>query len=173
MCHTSPPTICEGATPLLSNTFTACFMAPYLFSSSGRRVGVGRADLDRRVFLQAGLELTDDPHHRVGDPGIVRAHVALLLQVGEEVDDLRQRESLRRVVHVILPDKMRLPVPPLDGGKPVSHVGGESFAVGVLLLAEEEVQLIHAVNRAILRDFCSAHAREGREGSPRYGRSRC
>ncbi len=100
-------------------------------------------------------------------------HVALLLQVGEEVDDFRQREFQRRVVHVLLPDQVRLPVPPLDGGQLVGHVGRESFAIGVLLFAEEEIQLVHAVNRAILRDFRSAHAREGREADPRCGRSRC
>src|SRR5208337_3289245 len=38
----------------------------------------------------------------------------------------------------------------------------ESFAIGGLLLAEEEIQLVNAINRAILRHFRSAYAGEGR-----------
>ena len=69
-------------------------------------VWVRRARLDRRVFLQASLELTDDLLHGLPDPTIGHVHVALLLQIGEKVDNLRQGKFLRRVVHVFLPEQV-------------------------------------------------------------------
>src|ERR1019366_3201089 len=127
-----------------------------------RNIRVGRGEFDRRIFLQAFLEITDDLRHRIGDPRVIDAHVALLLQIGKEVDELGQRQSQRWVVHVHLPYKMRFPVPPLDGGQTVSHIGGEAFAVGRLLFAKEEVQLVYSVNCTILRDLCATYAGEGR-----------
>ncbi len=59
-------------------------------------------------------------------------------------------------------NQVHFPIPPLDGGQTVSHVGEESFTVGGFLLAEEEIQLVHVISRAILRDLCSAHTGEGR-----------
>ncbi len=50
----------------------------------------------------------------------------------------------------------------LTADKPVGDVGGKSLTVGGFLFAEEEIQLIHAVNRAILWDFRSPNVREGR-----------
>jgi hypothetical protein len=66
-----------------------------------RRVRVGCADFDWRILLQAGLKLTDDLRYRVGDSSVVRANVALLFPVGKQVDDLRQRQLLRHVVHAV------------------------------------------------------------------------
>jgi hypothetical protein len=44
----------------------------------------------------------------------------------------------------------------------VSDVDRKSFAVGVLLFAQEEIQLIDTVNRAILRNLRSTHTGKGR-----------
>src|SRR5829696_518636 len=60
---------------------------------------------------------------------ILGTDVALLPQIGEQVDDLRQRKLLRRVVHVLLPDQMRFPVPPFYGRQPVGDVGGKSLTI--------------------------------------------
>src|SRR5262247_3859240 len=87
--------------------------------------------------------------------------VALLLQIGEKVDDFWQWEGQRRVIHFNLPDKVDLPVSPLDRRQPISHVGRKTFAVRALLLAQEKLQLIDTVNRAILRNIRSANPREG------------
>jgi hypothetical protein len=61
---------------------------------------VRRAGFDWRIFLQAFLKLSEDFEHAVGDASDVRSHVALFLQVGEDIDQLRQRESPRWVVRV-------------------------------------------------------------------------
>src|SRR5215831_985283 len=87
-----------------------------------RRVRVGRAHRNGRVFLQASLKLGDYLLDRVGNPAVRPCNVTLFLHVSEQVDDLRQRQGLGRVIHVLLPDEMRLPVTPLDGRKTVSHV---------------------------------------------------
>ena len=60
-------------------------------SGLGRLVWIRRAELDRRVLLEARLQLADDSHGGIGDPGVVSRNVALLLSVGEQIDDLRQR----------------------------------------------------------------------------------
>ena len=70
--------------------------------------------------------------------------VPLLLQIGEEIDDFRQWEGHRRVIHIFLPDKVYLPVSPFDSKQPISDVGRKSFAVGVLDFAQEEIQMIDA-----------------------------
>jgi hypothetical protein len=49
---------------------------------------VGRTSFDRRIFLPAGLKLNEDVHPLFGDPSVVPDHIALLLQVGEEIDEL-------------------------------------------------------------------------------------
>ena len=121
---------------IISSGFT---LIAYHLTSIGWRVWVRCADRDRRIFLQAGLEISDNFHHRVCNPRVINTHVVLFLQIGEEVDDLRQRVSQRRVIHIILLDKVHLPVPPLDCGQPVSHISRKSFAVGVHLFAEEEI----------------------------------
>jgi hypothetical protein len=54
---------------------------------------VGRAGFDWRIFLQAFLKLSEDFEHGFGDASDIRSHVALFLQVGEDIDQLRQRES--------------------------------------------------------------------------------
>jgi hypothetical protein len=89
--------------------------------------------------------------------------VALLLQIGEEIDDFQQWEGQRRVIHVFLPDKVYLPVSPFDSRQPISDVGRKSFAVGVLVFAQEEIQLIDTVNRVILRNLRSTHTGKGRD----------
>jgi hypothetical protein len=48
-----------------------------------RRVRVGCADFDWRILFQASLKLPDDLRHRIGNPSVVRAHVALLFPVGK------------------------------------------------------------------------------------------
>ena len=111
----------------------------------------------------AHLEVADDLHHGMGDSAVVDEHVALLLQVGEEIDDSGQWEPLRRVDHVILTDQMHFPIPPFDGGQPVGHIGRESFAAGVRLLAEEEVQLVHTVDRPVFWDLGAADPGQRRE----------
>jgi len=58
---------------------------------------------------------------------------------------------------------MRLPVAPFEGRQPIGHVDRKTLAVRVFLLAQEEIQLIHALNWAILGDFRSPHSRQGRE----------
>src|SRR5262245_54289652 len=92
-------------------------------------------------------------------PGV---SLALFLQIGQEVDHFRQRKDHWRVIHLFLPDKVDLPVSPLDRSQPISDVGRKSFAVGVLLFAQEEVQLIDTVNRAILRNLRSTRTGKGR-----------
>ena len=93
---------------------------------------------------------------------VVSGGVALLLQVREQVDDLRQRKLLWRGVHVLLPDQMRFPVPPFHSREPVGDVGGEAFAVGSLLLAKEKIRLVDAVDGTILRHLRPGEVREGR-----------
>src|SRR5208337_438836 len=66
-------------------------------------------------------------------------------------------------IHVLLQDEVHFPVPPLDGRQPVRHVGWKAFPIGVLLFAEEEVTLVHAIDWAILRDLRSADVCERRE----------
>src|SRR5262249_9594947 len=88
--------------------------------------------------------------------------VALLLQIGEEIDDFRQWEGHRRVIHVLLPNKVYLPVPPFYGRQPISDGGRKTFAVGGLMFAQEEIQLIDTVNRAILRNLRSTHTGKSR-----------
>src|SRR5215813_9876314 len=106
----------------------------------------------------------DDLRHRGDDPGIVPwKSVALLLEIGEEIDDFRQWQGQRRVVHVLLPDEVDLPVSPLDRRQPIGDIGRKTFAVGVLDLAQEEVQLIDTVDRAIPRNLRSAHTGQSRE----------
>ena len=85
-----------------------------------------------------------------------------LLKVGKEIDDFRQWEGQRRVIHVLLPDKVYLPVSPFDGRQPISDVGRKSFAVGVFLFAQQEIRLIDTVNRAILRNLRFTHTGKGR-----------
>src|SRR3954451_21444342 len=111
-----------------------------------RCVRIGRADFDWRISLQAGLQLIDNFYHWVGDPRVLGTDIALLLEIGEQVDDFRQRKLLWRGVHVLLPYQVRLPVPPFDGRQPVSHVGGKSFAARIVLFAEQEIQLVHAID---------------------------
>jgi hypothetical protein len=53
-----------------------------------RRVGVWRPEFDRRVSLQARLEIANDFQHRLSNPCVVSRNVALFLQVGEEIDNL-------------------------------------------------------------------------------------
>src|SRR5215467_6906385 len=86
----------------------------------------------------------------------------LLLQIGEEINDFRQWKGHRRVIHSFLPDKVNLPISPFDSRQAISDVGGKSFAIGVLLLAQEEIQLIYTVNRAILRNVRSTYSGNGR-----------
>src|SRR5262249_40781834 len=118
------------------------------------RIRVRSAEFNRRILLQAFRELRDDLRDRRDDPRVVPGEsVGLLLQIGEEVDDLRQWEGQRRVIHVLLPDEVYLPVPPFDGRQPISDVGRKSFAVRVLVFAKEELQLIDTVNRTILRNL--------------------
>jgi hypothetical protein len=81
------------------------------------------AEFDREVFLEALLHLADDFHHRVGDPTVVGADVALLLAVGEQIDNFGQWKLLRGRVHVFLPDKMRFPISPFNRRQPVGDVG--------------------------------------------------
>src|SRR5262249_48193210 len=127
-----------------------------------RRIWIRSADFDRRIFLQAFRKLIDDLRNRRDDPGVVPGEsVALLLQIGEEIDDSRQWESQRRVIHVLLPDKVHLPVSPFDSRQAIGDVGRKSFAVGVLLFAEEEIQLIDTVYRAIRRNLRSTHMGKG------------
>src|SRR5207245_11511508 len=64
----------------------------------GRNVGVRRSGCDRRISLQALLELAENPRHRVVHPAVREEHVVPLLQVREEVDELRQRKLLRPVL---------------------------------------------------------------------------
>jgi hypothetical protein len=92
----------------------------------------------------------------MGDPGVVCTHVVLLPEVREQIDELWRRQRLRRVLHLPLQDQVHFPIPPFDGGQPVGHERRETVAVGILLFAEEEVRLVHAVNRAIFRDLGSA-----------------
>src|SRR5262245_48136276 len=87
--------------------------------------------------------------------------LALLLQISEEIDNLRQWEGQRRVIHVYLPDIVDLPVAPLNSRQPIADVGRKSFAVGVLLFAYEEIQLVNAVDRPILRKIRSTHSSQG------------
>ena len=79
----------------------------------GRAIRVGGAHLDGRRLLQTFLKIIDDFHHRIGDPAILDKYVVFFLQVREQVDDFRKRQSLGRVVHVFLPDEMHFPIPPL------------------------------------------------------------
>jgi hypothetical protein len=88
--------------------------------------------------------------------------VTLLLQIGEEIDDFRQWEGHRWVIHVFLPDKVHFPVSPFDSRQPITDVSRKPFAVGVLLFAQEEVGLIDTVNRAIVRNFRATRPRKGR-----------
>jgi hypothetical protein len=67
-----------------------------------------------------------------------RTSVALLLQIREEIDDLRQGEGHWRSYMLFLPDKVHLPVSPFDSRQPISDVGRKSFAVGVLLFTQEK-----------------------------------
>ena len=84
--------------PRMTRTFV--LRAP--FSLLGRRlrrsVRVWGANFDRRVLPEARLELANHSDCGIGNPRIVGRDVALLLPVGEEVDDLRQRQFLRRCV---------------------------------------------------------------------------
>src|SRR5215203_2077270 len=125
-------------------------------------VWIGGADFDRRIPFQTALKFPDDLYNWVGNPGVLGTDIALLFQIGEQVDDLRQWQLLWRRVHVFLPNQMCFPIAPLNGGKPVGNVSGESFTVGGFLFAEEKIQLVHAIDRPIFRNFGSADAREGR-----------
>ena len=41
-------------------------------------------------FFRLVSNSNEDLHHRFGDPSVVPDHIALLLQVGEEIDELYQ-----------------------------------------------------------------------------------
>src|SRR5687767_3948442 len=75
---------------------------PRVIMAKSLALRIRGAGLDWWMLLQAGLERTDDLDHRVGNPRVLGADVALLSQVGEQVDDLRQRKPCRRVIHVLL-----------------------------------------------------------------------
>src|SRR4029077_18051705 len=104
----------NGHGPLLQTFFIAasCWfqwsrkpaLAPRGIASLLWNVRIRRAGLDWRIFLQALLQVDDDFRHWYTHPGIRCAHVALFFQVGQEVDDLWEREHLWRVVHVDLPN---------------------------------------------------------------------
>jgi hypothetical protein len=51
--------------------------------------------------------------HWVFNAGVGRGHITLLLQVGQQIEDLWQGKCLRDVVHIVLLDEVHLPIPPL------------------------------------------------------------
>jgi hypothetical protein len=53
-----------------------------------RLVRIGCTDFDWRISLQAGLQFTDDIHHRVSNPGVLGADVARLSRSPSAVDGI-------------------------------------------------------------------------------------
>src|SRR5271155_1083304 len=78
-------------------------------SRDGRCVGVTRAWRNRRIFLQALLELGELCKHRMRYPSMrddcrfTGGFFRTLLRVVIEVDQARDREPLRRVIFALLP----------------------------------------------------------------------
>ena len=78
------------------------------------------ARLDRRIFLQALLQIDNDLCHWHAYPRIFGAYVPLFLQIGEKIDNLRFRKCHWRIIHIHLPNEVHLPVVPFNRGEPAA-----------------------------------------------------
>jgi len=74
-------------------------------SSRGWSVRIGRAEFDRRILLQAPLELTKDFHHWFGDPRILDADTST-----KNARDSSAQESSDHVASVPVLESSRYPL---------------------------------------------------------------
>ncbi len=137
---------------------------PLLLPRFWRRIGIGCTGCDRRISLQALLELHHDLHYRSRDPCVLgRARWVFLFRIGKEIEDLRHAKLSGRAPPVALRFVERhFPVAPFHRLKTVSHEDRKAFAVR-FLLTQEKVRLIYAVDGAILRNRRTRDVGERRE----------
>src|SRR5262249_239694 len=95
----------------------------------GRSIRVRRAHSDGWIHPQAFFEISSDLHHRVRYPTVVDQDVTFFLEVGKQIDDLRDWKYLRRVEHVHLPNQVHFPVPPFHGVQAVGNICDETLTI--------------------------------------------
>jgi len=114
------------------------------------------------MFLQALLELDHDLHRWAGHPRIAESgRWIFLFWVGDEIECLRAAKLRgRRPPVSLLVVENYLPVPPLDRFQAIRHEDRKTFALGFLGFAEQEITLVHSIDRAILWHGCAGDLRE-------------
>jgi len=100
--------------------------------------------VDRRVFLQAVLELRHGLYGRTRGPGVAcPGRRVFFLRVGDQIECLWLAEPDRwgpPIALLVIKDKF--PVPPLHGLQPVGDEYRKAFSVGFIGLAKQEIGLI-------------------------------
>ena len=82
------------------------------------------------------LEVVHNLHHGMVNPRVEGSAHVPLLRVGDQIDDARIRQVLRRIEHVLLPHVVHLSISPFHGMQHIADVAGKALAVRFCLLAK-------------------------------------
>src|ERR1700716_2361441 len=102
------------------------------------------------MLFQTFLKITNQTEHRAARPiCILIADIALLLGILDQIEDPWGLEANPAHIRLRLPNEVHFPLTPLYRAHLVLDVVDESFAIRLRLVTQEEIELIHAINRPI------------------------
>src|SRR5271156_5277076 len=125
-------------------------------------VRVRRAGTDGWLLLERGHVIEQDLTRWGTDPEVLgESWVKWALLFGVDVQVVEAGDSIGLHLGGGVVDFLEhhLPVTPFHAEELVSHVNNDGFAVGLLLLPEEEVRLVNPVDDPVLRNFAASNPR--------------
>ena len=111
--------------------------------------------------FERGFKGMDHLANRATYPALRRIDVAFFLGVLDQVEQVRRLQVVGAGIGLDLPDKVHLPVAPLGRAQLALDVVHKTFSTGLVLPAPPEIELVQAVDQAVLRQAGAGGLRQG------------